>query len=160
MTGQTTEGARDRPSWDVPVELLVVLGPGIDGPAAPAPPRRSTPGTATPPPPTRPLTALEALRQLVPVTLDYPPRLALVPLPPRAAGRIAEQPYIVGVYTEAPPPAVLATLRPAERLFVDAWLLRVEDRVYRRKRHRHGEGLPWDAPGHEPPDAPGSAVPA
>ncbi|ONH31397.1 hypothetical protein [Pseudofrankia asymbiotica] len=159
MTGQTTEGARDRPSWDVPVELLVVLGPGTGVPAPPPGTESPEPGTTSPPPPTRPLTALEALRRLVSVTLDCPPRLALIPLPPHAAGRIAEQPYVVGVYTEAPPPAVVATLSLGEQLFVDAWLLRVEDRAYRRKRHRHGDRLPWDAPGHEPPDPPGSAVP-
>jgi hypothetical protein len=157
VTGQTTEGARDRPGWDVPVELLVVLGPDTGVPGGPASP--SVPPGSAPPPPSRPLTALDALRRYVPVTLDCPPRLGLVPLPPGEAGPIAEQPYVVGVYVEeAPPPAVMASLEPSERLFVDAWLLRVEDRLYRRKRRR-GDGLPWDAPGYEPPDPPGPAAP-
>jgi len=168
VTAGTTDGGRDWPSWDVPVELLVVLGPDTGVPAGPPASAGPAPGTGAPgsaapgstaPPPNRPLTALEALRRLAPVTLDCPPRLALVRLPPERAGEVTGQPYVVGVYAAAPPPAVTAALRPAERLFVDAWLLRVEDRDY-RKRRRPGDRLPWDTPGYEPPDPPGSAIPA
>ncbi|MBL7498508.1 hypothetical protein I6A84_44255 [Frankia sp. CNm7] len=154
MTEQTTEGAQGAPRGDVPVELLVVLGP--DG-GLPTPPVLGEVPASWPPPVTPPLTAIEALRQLVPVSHDCPPRLALVALPAAAAEQIAAQPYVVGVYAAAPPEAVTARLRPDEQLFVDAWLLRLDDQ--RQRPERHGEGLPWDAEGHEPPDAPGSAVP-
>jgi hypothetical protein len=144
VTRQTTQGTHG--SAAAPVELLVILGPdgGVPVAAAPGAPR--------------PLTALAVLASLVPVSQAYPPRLALVSLPLAAAGPLlAGQPYIVGVYQDAPPAAVLATLDVGERIFVDAWLERVEA-ARCGGRPRPGDGLSWDAPGYEPPDPPGPAI--
>jgi hypothetical protein len=161
VTGQTTQGAES--TSDVPVELLVVLGPGTQGLASARwpPPTRQQGGRvgATPPLGPPPLTAIEALSEIVPVAQAFPPRLALVDLSITAAVvvEILDQPYTVGVYDAAPPRDVLATLDEGEQLFVAAWLARVE-----LARHggvaRPGEGLPWDAPGYKPPDAPGPAA--
>jgi hypothetical protein len=104
------------------------------------------------PPP--PLTALEALRQVAPVSQDCPPRLALVPLPASAAARLADLPFVVGVYATAPPAGILAILGDAEKIFVAAWMERVDQASHPGDDQRPGEGLPWDAPGYEPPDAP------
>jgi hypothetical protein len=41
------------------------------------------------------------------------------------------------------------SLSPAEQLFVAGW----QQRHQMRDKKRPGEGLPWDAPGFEPPDA-------
>lgn len=43
---------------------------------------------------------------------------------------------------------VLRNLSPTEELFAKAWLMA------RQPKQRKGEGLPWDAPGHLPPDPP------
>ncbi|NGO13334.1 hypothetical protein G5C60_38495 [Streptomyces sp. HC44] len=45
--------------------------------------------------------------------------------------------------------SALDELAPGDRLFVDAWRERPLS-----KPDRRGEGLPWDAPGFEPPDRP------
>jgi len=162
VTGQAAEGAQDTTFSDAPVELLVVLGPGGRMPSGHEPPP-AWPGRA--PPPAPPLTALQALRGVVPVSGDCPPRLALVPLPASAVPRLEALPYVVGAYGAAPPADVLAALGDVERLFVTAWLERV-DAVSGQgdgghgDEHRRGQGLPWDAPGYQPPDAPGSARPA
>jgi hypothetical protein len=156
VTGQTAEGTQDSSTWREPVELLVVLGPGSrtpTGPAAPPPPASPGPAHAPQPPPTRPLTALDALRQLVPVTQDCPPRLALVALPASAAPGLEALPYVFGVYDAAPPADVLATLGDIEMIFVGAWLARLDTAAHQGDEHRRGQGLPWDAPGYEPPDA-------
>jgi len=166
VTRQAAEGAQDMSSSDVPVELLVVLGPGGHLPSGGETPPPEGPGRARPaPPPTPPLTGLEALRGVVPVSGDCPPRLALVPLPASAVPRIEALPYVVGAYGAAPPAGVLAALGDVERLFVTAWLERVDAASGQGDGghgddHRRGQGLPWDAPGYEPPDAPGSARPA
>ncbi|MBL7489639.1 hypothetical protein I6A60_12065 [Frankia sp. AgB1.9] len=161
MTGQTTDGAHDSPTGCEPVELLVVLapgsgtppGPGAPPPPVPVPPVGPRPAYAPPPPPTRPLTALEALGEVVPVHHEYAPRLVLVELPVADAPRIAALPYVVGVYEAAPPPEVLATLGDLELIFVRAWLSRLDHDAHHGDDDRTGQGLPWDAPGYEPPDA-------
>jgi hypothetical protein len=154
VTGQTTDGAPHASGWRVPVELLVVLGPGTEPPPGsdvpPAPAASpSLPATVVPAPP---LTALDALRQVVPVSQDFPPRLALVPLPASAAHSVTVLPFVVGVYATAPPAEVLATLGDREQIFVGAWAERVA--AAEGDDPRRGPDLPWDAPGYEPPDAP------
>lgn len=47
------------------------------------------------------------------------------------------------------PEQLLAELSDAERLWVRAWDSRREG-----EKERPGSGLPWDAPGFEPPDPP------
>ena len=55
----------------------------------------------------------------------------------------------------APPPgniveagALPPSLTEGERLFAEGWL----ERQSRGPKERKGEGLPWDAPGFQPPD--------
>ncbi|WP_045875130.1 hypothetical protein [Pseudofrankia sp. DC12] len=127
------------------------------GPASPPPAAIASAGArpayAPPPPPTRPLTALEDLRQRVPVRQECAPRLALVESSASDVPRIEALPYVVGVYQAAPPAEVLATLGDLEVLFVHAWLARFDDAAHHGDDDRPGQGLPWDAPGYEPPDA-------
>jgi hypothetical protein len=52
--------------------------------------------------------------------------------------------------------AVLDELDDGARLFVEAW--RTPRSSASATRDRAGDGLPWDAPGFEPPDPPGGAV--
>lgn len=85
------------------------------------------------------------LREFVTVTQMLPPALALAMLP--AAGR-ERFPNITGAvfYTDDVPAEVVDDLPPAAQLFVRAWQTR------RLDKQRHGDQLPWDAPGHTPPD--------
>lgn len=89
---------------------------------------------------------LEGLRRHAVVLQWLPPRVAIVlvkagvPFPQDVPGS--------RWYPGDIPADVAAGLTPTERLFVDAWLSR------REAKFRPGEGLPWDAPGHEAPDWP------
>ncbi|MGC5020794.1 hypothetical protein [Micromonospora sp. DT47] len=85
---------------------------------------------------------LEALRRVAQVTQVLPPRLAL------AAGDTSVNVPGTTAYADDVPDTVLDELSPAERMFVSAW------RTRRAGKRRPGEGLPWDAPGHLPPDLP------
>jgi xanthine dehydrogenase molybdopterin-binding subunit B len=64
--------------------------------------------------------------------------------------RLENMPGDVQVFTAAdrPRPPDVAGLSEAETLFVDAWRSRLD----RPAKVRPGDGLPWDAPGFEPPD--------
>ncbi len=88
---------------------------------------------------------VEQWRRSATVTQLLPPRLALVVLPPGAA---PEQVFGVGTrwFGGDVPEVVLRELSEAELLFVAAW------RQRRRPKIRPGDGLPWDAPGYQPPD--------
>jgi hypothetical protein len=66
----------------------------------------------------------------------FPPRLALV----REVGEWPNLPE-GAFYVDQ----VESDLRPNEKLFVEAWRKRMEN------KDRPGEGLPWDAPGFTPP---------
>jgi hypothetical protein len=85
---------------------------------------------------------LDALRRVAQVTQILEPRLALV------AGEVPVDVTGATAYVDDVPDAVLDTLSPVERLFVSAW------RSRRSGKSRPSEGLPWDAPGHLPPDPP------
>jgi hypothetical protein len=86
--------------------------------------------------------ALADLRIRGLVTQLLPPRLALVA--PGAGGpdELAGTP---GISVHADTPPELDDPTEAERLFVEAWLSR------RAGKRRRGDGLPWDAPGFQPP---------
>ena len=90
---------------------------------------------------------LARLRAVANVTQVFPPRLALVLAGPDARTRVAG---IQGVLHVLDDPAceLPADLTPAERIFAAAWQARQQPKT------RPGEGLPWDAPGFEPPDQP------
>ncbi|MFE9018084.1 hypothetical protein ACFYNL_05850 [Streptomyces sp. NPDC007808] len=91
-------------------------------------------------------TALVALRALARVTQVMPPRLALVLVPPGSRTEASALPGTAW-FEEDLPPEVYSGLSPQERLFVDAWAAR------RMPKERPGDQLPWDAPGHIPPDS-------
>jgi hypothetical protein len=86
--------------------------------------------------------ALADLRTRGVVTQLLPPRLALVGAGARGAVELADTP---GISVHADTPPELDDPTEAERLFVDAWLSR------RAGKRRPGDGLPWDAPGFQPP---------
>ncbi|MFD3530191.1 hypothetical protein [Streptomyces sp. NPDC058664] len=95
-------------------------------------------------------TVVVALRALGPVTQLLPPRLALVALP--AGPRRTEASELPGTawYEDDLPPEAYDRLSDQEQLFVNAW------RARRTPKQRPGNHLPWDAPGHLPPDRPRS----
>lgn len=49
------------------------------------------------------------------------------------------------------PPEISEKLDEGEKLFVAAWSSRFQEGAAKQRR---GEGLSWDAPGFQPPDAP------
>lgn len=89
---------------------------------------------------------IEALAR---VTQMLPPRLLLVRADADARNAILGVPGVIGLLDAASPPRdVSLDLSPAERVFVDAWVARSAPKT------RRGDGLDWDTPGFEPPDAP------
>src|SRR4051794_18155687 len=75
-----------------------------------------------------------------------PPRLAVVETDD--ADGLRRAPGGVAVGDPDLPDDVRAGLSDTERLFADAWVLGSRPKV------RPGDGLPWDAPGYQPPDRP------
>jgi len=90
---------------------------------------------------------LAQLRAVANVTQVFPPRLALVQADPDARTRIARVQGVLQVLDD-PARKLPADLTPAERIFAAAWQARQQPKT------RTGEGLPWDAPGFEPPGRP------
>jgi len=90
---------------------------------------------------------LAQLRAVANVTQVSPPRLALVQAGPDARTRIARIQGVLHVLDDSAR-TLPADLTPAERIFAGAWQARQQPKT------RTGEGLPWDAPGFEPPDRP------
>ncbi len=91
--------------------------------------------------------ALSDLRGIAQVTQLLPPRLALV----RSGGAaLAALPGVVSVHDSAAA-ELPADLTENERMFVAAWQARS---AADGPKTRSGDGLPWDAPGFEPPDSP------
>lgn len=85
-----------------------------------------------------------AVGATAPVIQQLPPRLAIVASP--ASGQ--QLPQVSGATWYREGAAIDERLSAEELLFVTAW------RQRRRTKDRPGEGLPWDAPGYQPPDAP------
>lgn len=90
---------------------------------------------------------LAQLRAVANVTQVFPPRLALVQAGPDARTRIARIQGVLHVLDD-PARKLPADLTPVERTFAAAWQARQQPKT------RAGEGLPWDAPGFEPPGQP------
>ena len=90
---------------------------------------------------------LARLRAVATVTQVFPPRLALVQAGPDARTRIARIQGVLHVLDNSAR-NLPADLTPAECAFAAAWQARQQPKT------RPGEGLPWDAPGFEPPDQP------
>jgi hypothetical protein len=86
------------------------------------------------------------LPETVHVVHRLPPRLAIVEAGDEAIAAL-ERASGVRVLRAPLDAAALASLSPEERVFVEASLSPVGE-----KPARAGDGLPWDAPGFEPPD--------
>lgn len=108
---------------DGPVEVLVIAAPGVDV-----------------------RDALARAPESVDLVHLLLPRLAIVRVP---VGPLPPVPD-AGCHRPPLPAEEVARLTAAERLFVAAWELRSSGL---HPGPRVGEGLPWDAPGFEPPDA-------
>jgi hypothetical protein len=76
-------------------------------------------------------------------------RVALVEGPVAGIRKLAALPG-VEVIEDDIPDSLLEQLSRTEALFARAW----ERRQHAHAKERPGEGLAWDAPGFEPPDAP------
>lgn len=74
-----------------------------------------------------------------------PPRLAIVTADEEGLRALERKPEVRAVFTGDVPPEALARLDEPERLFAAGWNER------HRPKKRRGEGLPWDAPGFDPP---------
>ena len=90
--------------------------------------------------------ALAEIQAVASVTQMLRPRLVLVRADPDVQEGILRIPGVIGLF-EAASADVPSELSPVERVFVDAWATRSAPKT------RPGEGLDWDAPGFEPPDA-------
>jgi hypothetical protein len=65
-----------------------------------------------------------------------------------SAERLAALPGVARVLTDAAEAGDLGDLDPGDALFVQAWAAR---QAHPKTEPRPGDGLPWDAPGHEAP---------
>jgi hypothetical protein len=92
---------------------------------------------------------LAQVSQLVRVTQRLPPRLLIVHGTDEDLRTIRNLRGVLGVFENSVPMAVLQELQSTERTFAEAWIA-----GRKPKLHRRGEGLPWDAEGYQPPDAP------
>lgn len=90
---------------------------------------------------------LPALRAAATVTQVFPPRLLL--LRTDETDQVAALAGVLLATATSVPAQVRADLTPEEEMFVAGWEAR-----RRGKAERPGQGLPWDAPGFLPPDAP------
>jgi hypothetical protein len=97
--------------------------------------------------PAAPAEALEDLRGSYRVTQIGSSRVVVVAVSPGEEPPSSTAPWVVAVSGGAPPPDIIEGLDEHETLFVRAWASRMAS----PKKQRRGEGLPWDAPGFEPP---------
>jgi hypothetical protein len=105
-----------------------------------------------------PLTAVEAQEQLRSnhrVTQVGSPRVVVVSVSRDETPPSPSTPGIVAVSRGEPPTGVIEELDEQEAMFVTAWASRMTG----PQKQRRGEGLPWDAPGFEPPDRPAGEPP-
>lgn len=93
----------------------------------------------------RPGATLDAIDPDVEVRQVLPPRLAIVAADDAGLRALERSSDVLSVHTEAVPADVLARLDEPARVFAAAWNER------RRPKRRTGDGLPWDAPGFDPP---------
>jgi len=92
---------------------------------------------------------LADLSRKVVIKHRLPPRIAVVAVDSSDLESIAHMDGVVAVCTAPIPGPVADILDPTERLFVEAWASGQTPKV-----SRPGDGLPWDAPGFQPPDMP------
>ena len=99
--------------------------------------------------------ALEQLRSSHRVIQVGYPRVVVVAVSPEETPPSSETPGVVAVSSGALPAHMIEELDEQEALFVAAWT----NRITGPEKQRRGDGLPWDAPGFEPPDAPAGPLP-
>jgi len=99
--------------------------------------------------------ALEHLRSGHWVIQVGSPRVVVVVVSPGETPPSSETPGVVAVSGGALPADIIEELDEQEALFVAAWTSRITG----PEKQRRGEGLPWDAPGFEPPDLPTGPLP-
>lgn len=92
----------------------------------------------------------QRLRSRYEVAQSLPPHIVIQRLDADEIKRVETSPGVQAVCEGSPPADVLETLSPSEVLFVTAWV----ERQRSAHKKRRGEGLAWDAPGYQPPDAP------
>ncbi|HWN73464.1 MAG TPA: hypothetical protein VNN15_06630 [Solirubrobacterales bacterium] len=93
--------------------------------------------------------ALEEVRQGQRVTQALSDRVFAIEEPnPQRVAELEEMPGVLLCAKGSEPSRIPPELTEEERLWIDAWGLRTE------QKQRPGEGLSWDAPGFEPPDPP------
>ena len=80
------------------------------------------------------------------------PRLHVVSMQPSRAESLKALPGVIELTTGTFSPEVMEQLDSQERFFLEAFTSRTDS------KQRKGEGLPWDAPGFEPPDPPVEAA--
>ena len=97
----------------------------------------------------------ERLRISHRITQVGSPRVVVVAVSPEETPPSPSTPGVVAVSSGALPPGVMEELDEQEALFVRAWASRMTG----PQKQRRGEGLPWDAPGFEPPDSPAGEPP-
>lgn len=88
---------------------------------------------------------LEALGESL--TQVFSPRLGVVRVDDSTLAELQGRTDVVAVARRVLPPGAVAELDETERLFAEAWS------QHDRPKQRRGEGLPWDAEDHSPPDA-------
>ena len=91
----------------------------------------------------------EEIRSRCDVVAAMPPRLFVVEIDETSAAALASWAGVAAVVTDPQVIDVTPPLTEGERLFAAGWATKGV-----KKGERAGEGLPWDAPGFEPPDAP------
>jgi hypothetical protein len=87
----------------------------------------------------------EAIPREAQLLQRLPPRLAIVATDEEGIRALERSPEISAVYAEEVPEEAMEQFDQVSRAFAAGWNER------RRPKERRGEGLPWDAPGFEPP---------
>ena len=94
--------------------------------------------------------ALEDLASRHRIVGTLPPRVVMAQVDGTALEEMRRDPRIRFVVEDLLPAELIAELTPDEEAFVSAFVLRRTS----PPKSRVGEGLPWDAPGFQPPDPP------
>jgi len=89
-----------------------------------------------------------ALKDSATIVHTASPRLFVARVDLARRSDLASRPGVIAMTEGTLPDEVANRLNKAEALFATAFANR------RTSKERPGEGLPWDAPGFEPPDSP------
>jgi hypothetical protein len=84
------------------------------------------------------------------VRQQYGPEVLIVEAEPEAIRALEAEHDVAGVFTGTVPEDLASQLDETGKLGVAAWNQRQSAEFQQAKQERHGEGLAWDDPGHEP----------